>query len=193
MVITVTVLHYIVGNCEVGYLTQPVRELTCNPDFDHLRLGCSVYGPPDATIDILWFRVLAESPTSEPELLTSDTSGIRVNPSLLHGDSPSIDSVLEIQDVQPQDAGVYWCHVSLNGSFEGLRPSQQLLLRTLEEYSIFPACPTYVYIAETLCAEDIGNTTMENVTQFNVVDAGDTSMENSTRLDLLAEVGESAG
>ena len=156
-----------------------MRELTCNPaDFDELTLSCSVYGPPGATIDILWFRVLAAgNPTSEPELLTSETSGIRVNPPLLNGDSPSIDSVLEIRDVQPQDAGVYWCQVSLNGSFEGLRPSQQLLLRTLEEYSVFPACPTHVYVTETLCAEDIGNTTMGNVTQ----------------LDLLAEVGESAG
>ena len=165
------------GNCEVGYLTQPVRELTCNPaDFDELTLSCSVYGQPGATIDILWFRRLAaENPAAEPELLTSDTSGIRVNPPLLNGDSPSIDSVLEIRDVQPQDAGVYWCQVSLNGSFEGLRPSQQLVLRMPVEYSIFPACPTYIYITETLCAEDVGITTVT---------------ENSIQSDALAEVGE---
>ena len=89
--------------------SQPMRELSCDPynqGFNHFLLGCSVYGRPGATIDILWFRILAESPTSEPELLTSEISRIRVNPSLLSGDSPSIDSVLELQTVEARHAGV---------------------------------------------------------------------------------------
>ena len=77
-----------------------MRELTCNPDFDDLQLSCSVYGPPDATIEILWFRVLAaENPTSEPELLTMETPEIEIETPLLGGDSPSIDSILEINNV----------------------------------------------------------------------------------------------
>ena len=129
-----------------------------------------------------------------PELLTSELPRVRVNPSLLSGDSPSIDSVLDMNSVRLQDAGVYWCQVSINGSSEGLRPSQQLLLRMPEEYSMFPVCSRHVYITETLCADDGMhiNDTAENLTQFNAVNVGNTTTESSTQLAVLAEVGKPA-
>ena len=156
-----------------------MKELTCDPyrGFNEIQLGCSVYGPPSDSIGILWFRVLDRSPTSEPELLTDDTPGIRINPDLLRGESPSDDQALEINNISPQDAGVYWCQVSFNGSSEELGPSQQLLLRLPEEYAMFPPCPLRVYTAETRCAVETGNAT---------------TTENSTQVDSATEVGESA-
>ena len=172
---------YYIGNCEVGYLTQPVKELTCDPygGFNELQLGCSVYTTLNDSIDILWFRVLdLENLTAGPELLTEDTPRIRINPDLLGGNSPSDDSALEINDLRSQDAGVYWCQVSVNGSFEELAPSQQLRLRVPEEYAMFPVCPRHVYTAETRCADNATNTT--------------TTVENLTQFDVATEVGESS-
>ena len=146
-----------IDDCRIQYLTQPVQALTCNPYnelYNQLRLGCSASGPIGAQIQVFWYRVLNASTAVFPELLSNDTEGVIIYPKLLNGRSPSTDSLLLLTNVRADDAGRYWCQVSVNGSTFQLLPSQETILAPPEVYISYPPCPRHLFAPIASCADN---------------------------------------
>ena len=155
------------GECNLTYISQPVRAIPCNV-YTHTRalyLECNAYSNGSIRSDefvILWYRnlTLADNSTNRFEPLQG-TSRASIRKQSFIGLSFQ-RSRLTLRRPTINDMGEYWCQIAFmeNGTIiEQLEPSQKALLLHPDAYSNLLPCPVaWLQDFTSKCAEDIALT-----------------------------------